>query len=102
MASPVRFEVEAEHELDEAARRYEEQRPGLGQPFLQEVRATTERVRRFPRAGAPVKHVPAELGSRHAPVKRFPYHVVYLETGNEIRVLAIAHYRRRPGYWLDR
>lgn len=102
MASPVRFEAEAEHELDEAAQRYEEQRSGLGQRFLQEVTVTTERVRQFPRAGAPVKYVPAELGVRHAPVKGFPYHVVYLEKRNEIRVLAIAHYRRRPGYWLDR
>ncbi len=102
MATPLRFEAEAEHELDEAAQRYEDQRLGLGQRFLQEIAVTTERIRQFPGVGAPVKHVPAELGARHAPVKGFPYHVVYLKKGNEIRVLAIAHYRRRPGYWLDR
>jgi plasmid stabilization system protein ParE len=96
------FEAEAEHELDEATQRYDEQRPGLGQRFLDEVATTTQRVREFPRAGAPVKHVPKELGARHAPVNGFPYHVVYLAKANEIRVLAIAHYRRRPGYWLDR
>ena len=102
VASPVRFEAEAEHELDDAAKRYEEQRPGLGQRFLREVAATTDRVRQFPRAGAPAKHVPVELGARHAPIKGFPYHLVYLETADEIRVLAIAHYRRRPGFWLER
>lgn len=102
MASPVRFEAEAEYELDEGVQRYEEQRPGLGQRFLHEISVTTERVRQFPGAGAPVKHIPAELGARYAPVKGFPYHVVYLEKGSEVRVLAIAHYRRRPGYWLDR
>ena len=96
------FETEAEHELDEAAQRYDEQRPGLGQRLLDQVARTAEHVREFPRAGAPVKHVSEELGVRQAPVKGFPYHLVYLATAQEIRVLAIAHYRRRPGYWLDR
>ncbi|HJX28084.1 MAG TPA: hypothetical protein VJ885_09235 [Thermoanaerobaculia bacterium] len=32
----------------------------------------------------------------------FPYHLVYLEMEEEIRVLAFAHDRRRPGYWLSR
>jgi hypothetical protein len=35
-------------------------------------------------------------------VTRFPYHVIYLETGTHIRILAIAHDRRKPGYWTDR
>lgn len=30
MAKQLLFEAEAEHELDEAAQRYDEQRPGLG------------------------------------------------------------------------
>ena len=102
MVTPLQFEAEAERELDEAAQRYEEQRPGLGKRFLHEIESTAEQIRRFPGAGAPIKHVPADLGARHAPVKGFPYHVVYLSTPNAIRVLAVAHYRRRPGYWLHR
>jgi hypothetical protein len=102
VASQLRFEGEAERELDEAAQRYEEQRPGLGNRFLHEVELTTERIRQFPGVGAPVKHVPADLGTRQAPVKDFPFQVVYLSTADAIRVLAIAHYRRRPGFWLDR
>src|SRR5439155_23809272 len=46
--------------------------------------------------------VPAELPVRRAPVKRFPYHVVYLETSEAIRILAFAHDSRRPGYWYHR
>jgi len=101
VATQLRFEAEAERELGDAAQRYDEQRPGLGRRFLNEVEVTAERIRQFPAAGAPVKHVPADLGVRQAPVKGFPYHVVYLSTAKQIRVLAIAHYRRRPGYWLD-
>jgi len=81
VASQLRFEVEAERELDEAAQRYEEQRPGLGKRFLHEIELTTERICQFPGVGAPVKHVPADLGTRQAPVKDFPYQVVYLNYG---------------------
>lgn len=72
MPRPLRFEAEAERELEEAAQRYDEQRPGLGKQFLHEVEVTAGRIRQFPRAGALVHHVPADLGARHAPVQGFP------------------------------
>jgi toxin ParE1/3/4 len=36
------------------------------------------------------------------PIVRFPYRVAYLVTSQELRVLAVAHTRRRPGYWQSR
>jgi hypothetical protein len=36
------------------------------------------------------------------PLRRFPYSIVYLLLPEEIRVLAIAHQRRKPGYWSGR
>lgn len=53
-------------------------------------------------SGAPVPEVAADLLVRRAGVHRFPYHVAYLVIEDEIRVLAIAHDRRRPGYWKPR
>ena len=102
MATPLLVEPEADRELEEAAERYEEKRSGLGQRFLTGVAATVDRIRRFPQAGAPVPYVPADLPARRAPVKGFPYHVVYLVTPEAIHILAFAHYRRRPGYWFNR
>ncbi len=102
MKTPLRFEPEAERELEDAIRWYDEQRFGLGEQFLHEVDLTVERIRDFPAAGAPVNHVPRSLGVRQAPVGGFPYFVVYLRSLQTIRVLALAHYRRRPGYWSDR
>jgi hypothetical protein len=32
----------------------------------------------------------------------FPYSIVFLELATEVRVIAVAHGRRKPGYWLDR
>jgi hypothetical protein len=33
---------------------------------------------------------------------RFPYGVVFVELTKEVRIVAVAHAKRRPGYWLDR
>ena len=35
-------------------------------------------------------------------MQRFPFNVLYREAGNTVQVLAVAHHRRRPGYWLGR
>ena len=48
------------------------------------------------------RNVPKDLPARRAPVRRFPFHVVYLELSDEIRILAFAHDRRFPGYWHSR
>ena len=53
-------------------------------------------------AGRLVRRLPADLPARRRAVTRFPYHVVYLEMASHIRILAIAHDRRRPGYWKGR
>jgi plasmid stabilization system protein ParE len=75
---------------------------GLGLEFLDAVDATIDQIVRLPHAGAPMRRLPPELLVRHAPVKRFPYHVVYLEAESTIRILAVAHERRKPGYWKSR
>jgi hypothetical protein len=49
-----------------------------------------------------VRRLPVDLTVRRRAVQRFPYHVVYLELPTHIRILAIAHDRRKPGYWNDR
>ena len=75
---------------------------GLGIEFFDAVDAALDQIARLPKAGALVRRVAVDLQVRRAPVSRFPYHVVYLETPTTIRVLAIAHDRRRPGYWTSR
>jgi hypothetical protein len=34
--------------------------------------------------------------------KRFPYSLFFIELPTRYRVLAVAHARRRPLYWLER
>jgi len=98
----LRTEPEASAELAEAAAWYEGKREGLGREFLEAVDAALEFVRSFPDAGSPVPLVAKNLSARKVPVRRFPFHVVYLEMSDGIRVLAFAHDRRLPGYWMSR
>ena len=35
-------------------------------------------------------------------LRRFPYSIIYQVTAKELRILAVAHHRRRPGYWTQR
>ena len=58
--------------------------------------------RQWPDSGPLFEGLPAELLVRRVPVSRFPYYLAYLVTSDAIHVLAIAHERRRPGYWSGR
>ena len=35
-------------------------------------------------------------------MRRFPYLIVYQLVGQKLRVIAVAHCRRKPGYWKTR
>ena len=101
MSIPVRFGPEATAELEDAVRWYEQRHAGLGLAFLMAVDDAAESIARWPRAGAAMAGLEA-LDIRRVPVSRFPYHVAYLVTEEQIDVLAIAHDRRRPMYWSGR
>ena len=40
--------------------------------------------------------------TRRYHLRHFPYTVMYEVIGEKVTILAIAHQRRRPGYWQDR
>lgn len=94
---PLRFHEEAEAELTEAARYYESQSLGLGTAFLLAVEVSTARIQANPQASPLVsREVHRKL------LERFPYGVLYVIEPDRIRVLAVAHLKRRPGYWRRR
>ncbi len=102
MKKPFRVEPEAVDELNEATQWYGDRRAGLGRELLAAVDETLKLIDLWPASGWLVPRLPPDLPVRRAPVPRFPYHVVYLETTEAIRVLAFAHDHRRPGYWRSR
>lgn len=102
MSLPVRFSSEAVAELEAAATWYEEQLPGLGGAFIAAIDSTVSRVVDWPRSGAPVPSISSDLDVRRVPVARFPYNLPYIVMDEVVVVLAVAHDRRRPGYWKQR
>lgn len=102
MKKPVRFAHAARTEVLEAARWYEQQRRGLRAEFLVSL---DEAVGRMVAVGGSLERIP--LGDPAFPIRRihlrrFPYSLVYIELPTRLRVLAVAHARRRPGYWRTR
>jgi plasmid stabilization system protein ParE len=96
-ASRFRFHPAAEIELNEAAEWYSERRVGLGLEFLSAIREKIATILEAPARWRPVN------GARRVLVGRFPYAVVYREiSDDEIEIVAVAHYRRRPKYWARR
>jgi plasmid stabilization system protein ParE len=93
---------DAEAELEDAARWYEAQRPGLGREFRAAVAEAMDRLTETPGVALPVPSVSPEVGARCVFVKRFPYSIVFFVHGQEMWVVAFAHHHRRPGYWRNR
>ena len=91
---------EAEEETHEAVAWYEQEQAGLGLEFLAELDHLFARI-----ANAPRQFPAWELNPqfRKAVVSRFPYVVFFQERGGEgVEAVAIAHGRRKPGYWQHR
>lgn len=99
---PIELAIEARDEAREAAAWYDEQRAGLGEELLEELERLFERMSQLPRSFPSLMDPAPELGLRRALLSRFPYGVVFVELEDRIRVVAIAHAKRKPGYWLHR
>jgi toxin ParE1/3/4 len=95
---PAIIQREAAVELEEDVVWYEKRQTGLGLDLESEVEKTIARVRRDPSIGMRYRNTPFQF----VRVKRFPYVVYFREFDDAIWVIAIAHGRRRPGYWKNR
>lgn len=94
---------EASAELGAAALWYDERSVRLGEDLMAEVTETLARIASAPKSfpvwpGTSGRLMPA----RRAVVHRFPYVVAFEEHPDRIVVLAVAHAKRRPLYWLTR
>jgi plasmid stabilization system protein ParE len=99
----VELHPDARAELRSAALWYDEQREGLGTEFLTEVASALDRISRAPESSPPWTGLDdrAPAIRRHT-MHRFPYVVAFEQHQERVLVLAIAHAKRRPLYWLTR
>lgn len=52
--------------------------------------------------GAPQRWPTGSNGTRRFLLQKFPFAIVYRELPTVIQMVAIAHTRRKPGYWKQR
>jgi toxin ParE1/3/4 len=93
----LQFLPAAREELDAAASYLEDRVVGLGGEFLDDVERTGTLLSEFSQIGR-------RLDSMHraVPLQRFSFNLVYRITDGEAVIVAVAHKRRRPGYWRRR
>jgi plasmid stabilization system protein ParE len=89
--------LEAETELRESIEYFELNNPGLGIRFKEEVRQAVTWINEHPW----LPRVRSK-GYRRINLKVFPYYIAYLADQEKIWILAVAHSRRRPEFWIDR
>lgn len=93
----VEFHPAVEQDVAEALQRYDAVSQKLGEEFKAELRrlisAAAARPRRF--------HL-IKPGFHRANLHRFPYHFIYRELADGIRVTLVRHHRRHPNFGMER
>jgi plasmid stabilization system protein ParE len=96
-APSVEFHPEAIAEAHHAVQWYLERSKLAAAAFVSELDLAVEHIQESPDRWS--RYV---SGTQRYLFHRFPYYVVYRQVENVIQVVAIAHGRRRPGYWKSR
>lgn len=77
-----------------AALWYRERSPRAAKRFVDELNQVLKRI-----LEAPHRWPRSTNGTRKLNLPCFPFAVIYWEMQDVVRILAVAHGRRRPGYW---
>lgn len=93
----IGFEPEAGEELAEATAYFAEQSAQTAERFLADIARAESMLLQYPHAAPPIRG-----NFRRLMLSIFPYQLVYRVQGDEIRVYAVAHLKKKPGYWRRR
>ena len=93
----VEFHPLAADEAQAAERWYRERNATASDRFQRDLDRAIERISDRPEAGSPYLS-----NTRRVLLRRYPFFVVYRVRGENVQIVAVAHARRRPGYWRAR
>lgn len=88
---------EAQTDIREAARWYEDREIGLGLRFLREIRTSLQHI-----TDNPLMFPIIEEDVRRALLHKFPYSIYFVNEADAIAIIAVLHQHRRPGTWKPR
>jgi len=84
-------------EAKKAYRWYLARSPQAAMRFMAELDATVAKI-----VVDPARYPQYLAGTQNGRLRRFPYSVVFRTQGQVITIIAVAHGKRRPGYWKSR
>jgi plasmid stabilization system protein ParE len=93
----VEFHPLAADEAQAAERWYRERNETASGRFQRELDRAIDRISERPETGSPYLS-----NTRRVLLRRFPFFIVYRVRGGVLEIVAVAHGRRRPGYWRTR
>jgi plasmid stabilization system protein ParE len=93
----IEFHPEADRELEAAKNWYRERSNLAARAFATEIADSLAKI-----AEAPDRWPATESAERRFLLSKFPFSILYRVRRNEIFVTAVAHQKRRPGYWQRR
>ena len=93
----IRVHPDALREAEDAIEWYGHRSTHAASRLVVELRSAMARIRQ-----APSQFPKLAFDAQVMVLGRFPYLVVFRETAMEIEIVAVAHGRRRPGYWRER
>jgi len=96
-ARRLEFHPEAIAEAEAQRLWYGERSPGAAEGFTTELEAAFDAI-----LEAPDRWPVYIEGTRRYLLRRYPFLVVYRCIGKVIEIVAVAHGRRKPGYWISR
>lgn len=97
MTFRIEFLEEADQELDDAIAWYANRSSKAPIAFSQRLLMALDWIGQHPEL-CPITFD----GCRYRKIQKFPYLVIFEQRGQRIVVIAIAHGKRRPGYWRQR
>ncbi|MGI9068072.1 MAG: type II toxin-antitoxin system RelE/ParE family toxin [Pyrinomonadaceae bacterium] len=93
----VEFHPEADQELTEAKRWYRKRSQLAARAFATDINNALQDI-----SVSPHRWPETTLGERRLVLSRFPFSILYRVRENVVFITAVAHQRRRPGYWRNR
>jgi plasmid stabilization system protein ParE len=93
-----RFHPEARIEARDATTWYRERSREAARGFTSAVTEGVQSIREHPEAWATWHG----MDVRRRTLRRFPYSIFYIVENDMVVIVAVAHHKRRPGYWLPR
>ena len=93
----VQLSVEAAVEFGDAFDCLQARNPKAAQSFTDDFEQARNLLLQFPECGTPVGS-----GIRRLRLRRHPFNLIYRVEGDFIRLYAVAHHKKKPGYWRER